>query len=870
MPDKPDDKTPRTLTFRAGLIGIAAMLILAMWVHIHEIVLPGWSILVENSPPAGAVGVFLGVLVIGAAVARLRPCLRLESGELIVIYTMLVTSAPFMTQGMWHRFIGLVIAIPENKNYHLLVDSYSDKLWPHGDHLIADRRFDNGLGPDIVVEPATGARVIQADDSPVGATAAVELINKSAPVGEPPVTRLRLRVRRLTAGGREQIVPGENYYVSFLSRCDDMGVQSRLTVELRTDGGGDVPVATIKRDTPATFSAIGGFMRTGEPYVTIPRDVRDHVELVFTLEGVGRAALTDIVFFNNEAVRRLRKGSREVRAGDLERLADNDRDGLLVRPDTLLSPSGLWYVVKGYIPYRQWLRPLFYWLSIVVAIFLCLLGISVIFRRQWADNERFTFPLVIVPRLLLEEARENGRVIRPLYGHRMFRIGLGVALLYCLLQGLAFYIPGLPDPTVLVNVDEYIHQPEWKAYLRGFYDGRFEIVLVITAIAFYIDLHMLLSIIVFFWVCKVPFYFGMKFGWKEVHDRYPFNHEQHIGSFIALVIVVFWVSRRHLAAVGRKIIGRDVSVDDTGEGMSYRTAALLIVGAFVFFGVWGGMTGLGIGSALVFFGFLIVCGISASRIRTEVGAPLTYFTPYQPYLIFFLLGGLPVFGTQTMLLAFAAGGFMAVAQFLMMAPTQVEMLQLGKTFNARPRHISWALILGAFGGVLLGGYVMLVWAYGVGGENVEQMRNWSLNQGWYFGGLHSAVVDADAQALAAREGLAQDKPYPVWQLAGVGFGAAVTFLLTWLRMAFVGFWLHPVAFILANSYFIYMCWGSLLTALVIKAVALKIGGPRLVREQLGPFFAGILCGALAGMLLWDVIAIALYSHGVQEVFVKLP
>ena len=111
MPDKPDDKKPRTLTFRAGLIGIAAMLILAMWVHIHEIVLPGWSILVENSPPAGAVGVFLGVLVIGAAVARLRPCLRLASGELIVIYTMLVTSAPFMTQGMWHRFIGLVIAI---------------------------------------------------------------------------------------------------------------------------------------------------------------------------------------------------------------------------------------------------------------------------------------------------------------------------------------------------------------------------------------------------------------------------------------------------------------------------------------------------------------------------------------------------------------------------------------------------------------------------------------------------------------------------------------------------------------------------------------------------------------------------------------
>ncbi|MBM4031557.1 MAG: hypothetical protein FJ291_07185 [Planctomycetes bacterium] len=862
------EQRSRTFSFRACLIGIAAMLLMAIWIHYHEVMVPQPNVLAENSPPSSAVGVFLGVILVGALVAACRRTLRLAAGELLVVYSMLVISAPLMSQGMWHRFLGLVIAIPENQENMPLVDSYSDKLWPHGEHLVSDRRFAEGLWPACVAEPAGKAEEVSVTESPVGRTTGVSL---RAAEGEE--TRLRIRVPR-RIGGREALVPGERYYATALFQLWGFQSRSSLTMELVTDRGERAPIVTLGRDTGWAFSRPRAFLRAGQPYLTMPRNLVDHAELVFTLAGPGRATLTDVAFFSNEAVARLRKGVAEVRQSDLAKLPDNQRDSLVVRPDSLASPAGLAYTLGGYIPYRQWLTPLLYWGSIVMAMFLGLLGLGVIFRKQWSENERFAFPMVVLPRMLMEEREDGGRTAYPIWRKGAFKAGIIVAFAFCLLQGLNHYIPGMPNPTVEVDLAQYFSSPEMKAFVSGFGGAQFKIVLLFTAIAFFVDLDMLLSMVLFFWLAKVPFYFGELFGWKTLKgpmDDFPFPHEQHIGAFLSLALVVLWTSRKHLAAVGRRVLGLKGGADDSGEGMSYRAAAALVLGAFVFFGVWGAMSGLGAGPALIFFGFLVVCGLSASRIRTECGAPATYFTPYFPYLIFFLLGGLFTFGGSTMVLAYAAGGFMAVAQFLLFAPAQVEMLHLADTQRASPRGVRWALIVGALGGVLIGGYVMMVWAYGKGADNIPYMKNWAVGQNWYFTTLRNATAAADAEVVAAAKRGEKPAPmYPTGPLIGVGVGTTVTLLLAFLRTHFVGFWLHPIGYILANTYFIYGCWGSLLAAWLIKLVGLKIGGPRAVREKMTPFFGGLFVGCVAGMLFWDAVALVRQAMGMADVFTCFP
>lgn len=859
----------RTLTYRAVIIGIAAMILMAMWVHFHEVLVPHPNILAENSPPASAVGLVLGILAIGGLIAALRPRLRLGPGELIVIYTMLVTSAPLMSQGMWHRFLGFVVAIPHHKHNAPLVDSFSEHLWPHGRHLVRDRRFDSGLGPDHSAHPSDRVRVGHSTASPVGPTSYVELDN-SGDMGGLHESELRIRLDHRQAN-RRQLIHGERYYVSALFRTAGFQHSSLLVVELVSDGGTVVRIMTLNRDTVEAFSSPGGFTRRFEPYVSMPRDFDDSVDLVFRLEGPGRAAISDVVFFSNEALARLHKGTQEVRASDLASIPENSRDSLLVRPDSLASPSGIWYVLKGYVPYLQWVTPLLFWASIVAAIFLTLLGIGVIFRRQWVDNERFDFPMIMLPRLLFEQRDEDGRLVLPLFRKRSFQVGVILALLFCAMQGLAFHVPGLPDPKFRVDLAEYFGSPSMRAFIHGMAGGSYHFSLLALPIAFFVNLDLLLSVVIFFWLAKIPYYFGETFGWKNIRGpmgSFPFAHEQHIGAFLGLALIAIWVARRHLAAVGRTVLKLPGALDDSQEAMSYRAATLLVIGGFLFFAVWGRLSEVGAGSSILFFGFLVICGFSASRIRTEFGAPGTYFTPYFPFLIFFLLGGVQVFGTGTLVLAYCAGGFMAVAQFLLFAPTQVEMLHLGDKYNARSRGIVWGLILGLLGGVLIGGYVMLVWAYGVGGDNIMYMKEWAIHQDWYLWSLRSAVAEVDSVVAAA--GAEASVQYPTGPLIAVGAGTVITMFLTFLRIRFVGFWLHPLGYVLANTYFAHGLWGTLLTAWIVKWAGLRIGGPRLIRRYLTPLFAGVFCGAVVGMALWDVVAVIGMAAGRQNIFTCVP
>jgi len=852
------------------------MIFLAIWIHFHEVLVPNANILAENSPPAGAVGIFLGVLLIGGLITRLAPRLYLNRGELVVIYAMLVTSAPLMSQGMWHRFLGLVTAIPRAERNFALVDSFSEKLWPHGPHLIKDRRFAEGPGSQIVSEPASAIAMIKTDASPIGATTAIEFSCATAEdaQGEPTRTTLRIRVPRYR-DGHEILVPGERYRLTSLIRISELGSQSHAEVLLVSNLGEEVPIVNLTRDTQPVYSAPGGFARKGKCNIIMPRGMDSYVDILFVLEGKGRVALTDLVFFSNEPIARMLRGTTQVHESDLAAIPGNERDAMLVCPDRIVSPRGIWYTLKGYIPYRAWLQPTIYWSVIVGAMFMCLLGISVIFRRQWAENERFIFPMVMLPRLLIEQKIENGRLVRPLFRKKIFRVGFILALVICLLKGLAFYIPGMPDPTVSMNLGQFCSSPAMKAFWRGLYNDQFGITWLLVAIAFFVDLEMLASILVFFFLAKIPFYMGEVFGWKTIRgplDNFPFPHEQHIGSFLALAIMVLWVSRKHLRAVGRRVMGDRDAVDDSKEAFSYRTAVAMIVLSFVCFASWGALTGVGMGSSLVFFAFLVICGLSASRIRSECGAPWTYFTPYFPYLIFMLMGSLDVFGKETMVLAFVVGGFMAVAQFLLFAPTQVEMLQLGNETGASARGVSGGLIIGLIGGVLLGGYVMLVWAYGTGGDNIPYMKVWALNQDWYLSALRSAVATEDSQAMAVLMQTAGPTGSAVLRgpLTAVGTGVGITGLLMVLRSRFVGFWLHPIGYVLANTFFIYMCWGSLLIAWLVKFLGLKIGGPRLIREHMTPFFAGIFCGCVTGMLLWDLVALAALAQGTNDIYTCFP
>jgi len=94
---------------------------------------------------------------------------------------------------------------------------------------------------------------------------------------------------------------------------------------------------------------------------------------------------------------------------------------------------------------HAWIGPVAAW-----TLFICLLlfvaqGVNVLMRRQWADRERLTFPLVWLPLAMTDS---NGAF----YRNPLMWAGFSAAGGLSLLNGIAFLNPSLPS----VNLGTWI------------------------------------------------------------------------------------------------------------------------------------------------------------------------------------------------------------------------------------------------------------------------------------------------------------------------------------------------------------------------------------------------------------------------------
>lgn len=880
-PESPQSQ-PSAFNVRTLAIGLVSLVLLAVWSHWHNVISVNRTPLNDNSPPMGGFGIFLAVFVIILLIELVNRKFHFPRRSLIVVYTMLMVAAPWMGHGIWYRFIGLVYTIPRDGNQARLFYHYSDKLWPHGRQLIHNGNF-------LADSPLSGYRLEIAptkDEEAVPATlpdpkrVIVEDLKKN-PQGIPRCVVLRTvddemlllkyRIPRVE-NGRTVIVPGENYLVSYLSKVDGSKGSTLLNCYLLTDQDDKVRVNSLNRDTKISFSTPAGYLPYTHSHVIIPDRIKDSIDLVFEFRGAGTIRLADIRLYNNEAIQSLYQGRAEVRASDLSKLPLNQRARVDVRPDSEWSFRGILHRLQGAIPMEQWAQPALLWGSLIMGVFLALLALMVIMRRQWAENERFGFPMLIVPRSLLEEITdEKGLTFYPLFRKRITWVGFGIAFFLIMLQGLHHYFK-VPYLHTQVDIAKFFqnNRPLYS-FFRGFYWHPFNISLVILPIAFFIELELLGSILLCFFICQLPFYLREEMfpSWKSIRD-FPFVRAQHTGAYVALALITLYAARRHLKHVLRKaFLNRKDEIDDSGEAWSYRAMVVLLLACMVFFCWWMWYVDVGAWKGLLYFLFLMACGLSTARIRTECGTPWSYLTPYTPLIIFTALGGTYLFGIDMFVIMIVSGGFMCSASYLLCAPTQVEMLQLGKLFNVRARSIGKAAIFGALGGMLLGGYFLLSIAYGKGAMNVPYIGDWAANQRFQIRIVTREVAFQDQRRQHAEEtgepygySVKEQKP----RLWALGISFVTTILLFVGKSMWVNFPLHPVGYILANTYFINMVWGSLLTAMIIKFVALKAGGVMTVRKTMTPFFVGVFLGAVSSFIFWDVIGLILNGFGYMDTF----
>ena len=95
---------------------------------------------------------------------------------------------------------------------------------------------------------------------------------------------------------------------------------------------------------------------------------------------------------------------------------------------------------------------------------------------------------------------------------------------------------------------------------------------------------------------------------------------------------------------------------------------------------------------LLYFGYCLVVVFVSMRIRAECGLPWAYFMPgFEMVLV--LAGGLALFGSGGTMFGVLSIYLFIAGLFYLIPGAQLELLELGRRWRVRPRHLALTCLL---------------------------------------------------------------------------------------------------------------------------------------------------------------------------------
>ncbi len=475
-----------------------------------------------------------------------------------------------------------------------------------------------------------------------------------------------------------------------------------------------------------------------------------------------------------------------------------------------------------------WARPALWWIFLVTVFMWVALCMSSILRRRWADEEKLSFPLTVLP-VQLADSRYS------LFGSRLFWVGLGAAAGLSVWSTITAVAPSLPrvsmswDFTMLME-----HNPPWDLL-------RFSTLSWSPwqlGLAYLIPLDLCLSLFVFGLMWCAQYVVSGYFGWCVTQwSGFPYGDEQTGGGFLALGLVVLWLDRRFLVQVLQSAVRlRSPLSEEHEEPLSYRFAVLGAVAglAVLWWLLWRGRLAPWVIAAFLANYFLMV--IVICRMRAQLGAPSHQLFGASPAFVLPTLAGTRALGPH------ALGMFYALMPLLREqrnnpVPLQLEGFKMAEGGRIDRRALAVAMAVVPVVALLAYFWASLHVGYQVGMASARA-STWHMHIGQFrTEQLASPVENPAGPELAG-------------SLAML-FSAVVTMLLYYLKLRYVWWPLHPMAYPIAMSNTIGEILPALLLTWLVKSLLLRYGGLRAHRAAL-PLFLGLLCGDATVALLREL------------------
>jgi len=475
------------------------------------------------------------------------------------------------------------------------------------------------------------------------------------------------------------------------------------------------------------------------------------------------------------------------------------------------------------IPWNAWLPTFLAWTPFVWALFLVMIAIMVLLRKQWIEHERLIYPLVRVP-LAMTEQGDSGERISPFFKNPVMWAGFAVPAVWGTLHGLHNYFPGVV--AIAQDVDMiYLIVPIFRNMSELQFKFRFNILgffyFVKTEIAFSFWFFNLFANMLrgTFGVLGITSSETLGGGHQIVN---PILLHQSMGGMLVLFFGVLWTARKHLKAVLRKAFLGDPKVDDSGEILSYRAAVtILLVGSLVMVGwLWLAGMPVWVGLAVLFLAAVLIVGYTRLVAESGLsdGAP-----PGVPAGILISAVGSSAIGTQGLVILATTYFWSAGVRSFVMTSC-ANSLKMGAELGERRRPLFWVMILALAIGLVGSVWMLMVLSHKYGALNLMQ---WIV--GWQGG---YDYIEPWLETPTA--------PH-LWGWINTGIGAAFMTLLMMARWRYIWWPLHPLGYPLGATGIMDHLWFNMFLAWFIKVLVLKYGGIGLY-QRTRPFFLGMIAG----------------------------
>ncbi len=495
-------------------------------------------------------------------------------------------------------------------------------------------------------------------------------------------------------------------------------------------------------------------------------------------------------------------------------------------------------------PWAQWAPYLVVWGVLFLAVYLVTMCAVCVLRRQWEDRERLTFPLVeFAVQMTAETGEAGGARTRAgaFFRNPVMWAGFIVAVLFDGLNIAKAVNPSVPALGRAVGIGSLFTERPWSALAPVAIAFRPEIL----GFAYLVPLDISFSVWFFYLLLRFEGVGALAAGYEI--PFFPFDQEQGIGVYLALALVVLYVSRDHLRAVLRKVFGRAEQPADTQEPLSYRVAVcggLVAFALMLLIAIGAGMHWL---LALTYFAIVLGVAVVYAKLRAEGGAPMIWLFPFwqQERFITNLVGykALAPGSNYRSLTIFSSMMLLSRGYFPQFSGYQVESLKMAEQGNLGRRPMFWVMM-----GAMLYGLLCAYWihftAYYKYGANV-------LEEGTTAGGFRVMLARQEYDRLS---NAMRNPPGPDMLRSGAALaGFALTLLLVLGRKLFLRSPFHPFGLAMACSYGAPI-WSPFFGAWLAKLLAQRLGGMRMYRA-LAPAFLGLVLGHFFASGAWGLASI---------------